>query len=826
MGIGMRKDFVRFFLMAASLVAMPAQAMQIVRMTPQGEVAQVRQVVVTFDEAVTAFGDGRARAPVTVKCGDTAAVKGSGRWTTERVWSYSFAQDLAPGVRCTVQAVAGLQSASGAALTGPTRFQFNTGGPFVQSVMPYPGSRIDEEQALILRLNGPAAPDSIQRHVWCGMQGLGERIAVRLIAGADRDALLRARHLQEQAKASPLQFVTLACNRRLTPSADLQLVFGKGVSTPDAAGAGGAIANAVEKRFDYTVREPFLADFQCERENAQADCLPIRPMRLEFNAPVARSLAQGIRLRAGEKVFQPVFETATPAGSDATVDGVAFASVLPASTRFQLELPAGLKDDAGRSLRNAESFPRTVATGPMPPLVKFAAAPFGIVERLAEPDGQAVLPVTLRNVESVLPARDLGLAGSGTASPGTVRDLQPATDAQIIAWYRKLQRYDDFSIPREVAAKDVQGPLPPALGERDQDSVQSRMVSLLQGRAGVRMLDLPSPTAGQTRPFEVIGIPLSPGFHVIEIASKVLGAALLDAGHGTPRPMFVRTSALVTNLGVHFKLGRAGALAWVTTLDSGEAVSNAQVQVSDCHGRAVAAAVTDRQGIARFSGLDPQAPRCDDASGYAQAYFVSARAVTGTPGRAGTGGAMMDLAFTWSDWHRGIEPWRFHLPTSQETQPDTRAHTVFDRTLLRAGETVSMKHLVRLETDKGLALPERRPDTVLITHVGSGQQSTQALAWRTTATGGLSAESVFAIPVAAKLGVYTVALRVGKEGREWPSGEFRVEAFRLPVLKGSIAPAAKGALVDPRTLPVNLQIAYVAGGGASGLPVQVSALLR
>ncbi len=189
----------------------------------------------------------------------------------------------------------------------------------------------------------------------------------------------------------------------------------------------------------------------------------------------------------------------------------------------------------------------------------------------------------------------------------------------------------------------------------------------------------------------------------------------------------------------------------------------------------------------------------------------------------------MDLAFTWSDWHRGIEPWRFHLPTSQETQPDTRAHTVFDRTLLRAGESVSMKHILRVETDKGLAIPEipeRRPDTVLITHVGSGQQTSQALAWRTTATGGLSAESVFVIPVAAKLGLYTVALRAGMEGQEWSSGEFRVEAFRLPVLKGSVEPADKGPLVDPRSLPVNVQIAYVAGGAAAGLPVQVSALLR
>ena len=65
------------------------------------------------------------------------------------------------------------------------------------------------------------------------------------------------------------------------------------------------------------------------------------------------------------------------------------------------------------------------------------------------------------------------------------------------------------------------------------------------------------------------------------------------------------------------------------------------------------------------------------------------------------------MAFTWSDWHRGIEPWRFNVPTSQDPAPDQRAHTMFDRTLLRAGETVSMKHLLRSETWHGFGLPER-----------------------------------------------------------------------------------------------------------------------
>ena len=150
---------------------------------------------------------------------------------------------------------------------------------------------------------------------------------------------------------------------------------------------------------------------------------------------------------------------------------------------------------------------------------------------------------------------------------------------------------------------------------------------------------------------------------------------------------------------------------------------------------------------------------------------------------------------------------------------------MLDRTLLRAGETVSMKHLIRAETRQGLALPDDRPDALLITHAGSGQQFKQPLQWRKTPTGGLSAESRFPVPPAARLGTYRIEL-TGAGGRSLSSGEFRVEEFRLPVLEGRVRPTTQGALVQPAQAPVDVQVNYVSGGPATGLPVRVSALLR
>ena len=804
----MAQVLIKIFATLTVAVALNAHALQITSLSPQGEVARIRQLVAKFDEAAVNFGDPKAPAPLTLNCSDAQAAKGKGRWISDREWAFEFDNDLPPGVSCGVTPVSGFKSVSGALLTGVSSYKFNSGGPFVKSLRPGTYQPIDEQQYFLLLLNGPASLQSIQQHVWCSVEGLGEQVPVRLIANAERAALLKSQNLDKAAAKDPLNFVTLACNRRLTPVAKVQLIYGKGVSTPSG------IANSVEKRYDFTVREPFTASFGCERESAQTACLPIRPMRLDFNAPVARKLAEAIRLTSGKNALKPAFD-AESSDADAVVNSVTFKPPFAESAAFMLELPKDFTDASGRTLRNADSFPLKVATGAMPPLAKFAASPFGIVERFADPGAKlgdpALLPVTLRNVEAAL--RVLGL------SPGKVSDLQPTTDAQIITWFRKVRRYDDYQIPRKLAAIDVKGPLPKALETRDKDDVQTRMVSLLGGQPGVRTLDLPTPATTDNRPFEVVGIPLSPGFHIVEIASQKLGASLLDERYGANRTMVVRTSALVTNLGVHFKLGRENALAWVTTLDKGLPVANARVAVSDCGGKELAQAATNAQGIANFTGLSPEPPQCADGNG-GNAYFISARAAD-------------DLAFTWSDWHKGIEPWRFNVPLSREARPDNRVHTIFDRMLLRAGETVSMKHILRQETGQGFALPaseKARPATLVVTHTGSGQQYLQPVAWRKTATGGLSAESTLAIPPAAKLGIYTVQVKgaAADNGgeREIETGQFRVEEFRLPVLEGRVTPTDKKALVNVKSVPADVQVNYVSGGGAANLPVRVSALVR
>ncbi|QXL84490.1 alpha-2-macroglobulin [Comamonas sp. NLF-1-9] len=801
-----------------ALASGAAQALTVVSVSPRGEVAQVRQVVVSFDAPAVRFGDPKADDPYALSCSDAIAARGQARWLSDRRWVFDFAADLPPGVRCTLTPRPDFKPAEGASWKRATSYQFNTGGPFVQRVYPGSWGSIEEQQYFILQLNGDASAASIAEHVWCDLEGVGERVPVRAIDGAEREALLRARQLWEAAQKAPLRYPVLTCARRAAPDSHLELVYDQGVSTPSG------IANRVARRYKFTVRAPFSAEFSCERENAQAACLPIRPMRLSFNAPVVRKLAMGIRLKGGGQTLTPQQDEGVQPADDDVVQAVSFAGPLSADTAYVLELPAGFQDASGRLLDNADSFPLKVATGAQPPLAKFAAAPFGIIERYAEgPDGPALLPVTLRRVEQQLKVQGL----QPVADAGKVSTLRPQSDAEIIDWLRRVEQLEELWIKRSDAQPLVRDPLPPPMRaeptQQEREAgyytpdeatyVQSRRLSLLAGQPGVKKLDLPGPDKGDVRPFEVVGIPLDAGFNVVEIASPLLGQALLDERYGSTRAMYVRTTALVTNLAVHFKLGRENALAWVTTLDQGRPVADASVRVSDCKGKTLATARTGADGIARLEGLSPEAPSCDGPNYWRQAYFVSAR-------------AQDDLAFTWSDWQRGIEPWRFNLPISTSPAADSVAHTVFDRTLVRAGETVSMKHLLREQNGQGLALPRERPNQLIITHVGSGQQFRQPLHWQSTPTGGLSALSSFALAPAAHLGQYQVNLGWSQGGRQFEGGSFRVEEFRLPVFEGRIAPVASGPLVRVGALPTAVQVAYVSGGPAAQLPVRVSAVLR
>ncbi len=140
-------------------MAGPGLALQITSLTPQGEVARVRQVVAKFDQAAVNFGDPQGARPAHGELHRRAGRQG--HRPLDRRQGLGLRLRERPAAR---RALHGhphrrLQVAASGELTGPERYQFNTGGPFVRNSMPGSYSRIDEQQMFVLELNGAATLD-------------------------------------------------------------------------------------------------------------------------------------------------------------------------------------------------------------------------------------------------------------------------------------------------------------------------------------------------------------------------------------------------------------------------------------------------------------------------------------------------------------------------------------------------------------------------------------------------------------------------------------------------------------------------------------------
>jgi len=572
---------------ALAAAAGAVQAFTVDRFTPQGEVARVNQVHARFSEDMVAFGAQDLPAPFEPQC----AEPGRGRWLNAREWVYQFERSLPPGTDCRFSLKPDLRALAGSAARGGTVFGFSTGGPAIVRSIPRNGARIEEEQPFVLVLTGPASRESMREHLWCQVRGVAERIPIAFVSDAERAALLAHLHLQAAAET----VVIARCKQRFAPGAKLTIVWGQGIEALRDGAATGILSRDVQ-RVRYDVRPAFRATLRCERENARAPCVPVAALRLEFTTPITRATADAIVLKTPQGLRRPNFSSDD---REAFVHEVRFKAPFPGLAELVLDLPPDFADRDGRRLANARAFPLRVQLGDLPPLLKFPAATFGIVELAKD----AALPVTVRHIEPAFASS----TDAKDANAGEIRVLKLTDERAIIEWMARLERYDQRTI------------------RENKKEIKTREVSLLNGQAGVRRLTVPAareaartPSATPRRPFEVIGIPLpEPGYYVLEAASRHLGASLL----GKDVPMYVRSSALVTNLAVHPKIGHARSAVWVTSLDRGRAVDGAEIRIIDCNGEEVWHGRSGADGVAAVEQALGEAPRCGRTTG----WFVSAR---------------------------------------------------------------------------------------------------------------------------------------------------------------------------------------------------------
>ncbi|MEY2925942.1 MAG: hypothetical protein RL367_419, partial [Pseudomonadota bacterium] len=774
----------------------------------------IARYTMRFSEPMVPLGDPRAIAPTTIKC----PVNAVGRWVDTQTFVYDFEKSLPGGITCEIALRDSLTTARGKTVGGTSSFKIDTGGPRVRAMLPGEtawdddyGDTIEEDQVFLVSTNTPAVPRSIIQNAYCTVDGIGEKIpmqvlgddvAGKLLADLGDDDWSSRNFLEESGLPRTVQKNTalpsvkaVRCQRPLPPGKNVRLFWGKGISSPE-----GRLASE-DQTFDFTVRKAFEVKWTCRRVNATSGCNPNQDAKLEFTGPAMKQQLREARLTFPDgTVLKPSFSEDDK--NSATVETVLFKAPLIPATKAVLSLPATVTDESGRKLVNGQRFPLTVSIAQAPPLVKFAAQ-FGIIESQAD----AMLPVTVRNVEP-------SLAQSVKGVTGDVLRVDSA-DSDIREWMRKVDRQESSYDP---ADKEKQP------GDRP----------ILNGEGETIKLALP----GKGKEFEVVGIPLKkPGFYIVELASPALGKAILPSG----KTRYVTSAALVTNMAVHFKWGREDSLAWVTTLDEARPVGGADIRVTEnCGGKEVARGKTDDQGRLVLPKLPDREADCP-VKGRDNSLMVSAR--TGD-----------DFSFTLTEWGQGISPYDFDLSFGYSAQDDV-LHTVFDRKLARQGETINMKHILRRPVGAGFKMAEGFSGTLILTHQGSDTDFSLPV---TIGADGIG-ETSWAIPKGAPMGDYAMKIEIGGTAKTqadagadateaasaaelvrasvdaaagaasnladgartlYLNQTFRVDEFRLPTMKAEIS-GPKDVLVRPTQVALNLFVGYFAGGPAANMPVSV-----
>ncbi len=775
------------FAIGTPIVALTQSPPQVILAIPGsagGAQGVIDRFTIRFSEAMVPLGDPRATPPITVTC----AVSGTGRWADPQTFVHEFAKPLPGGISCEAKLRKGLASARGVAVRGASDYTIDTGGPSARAVLPgtYDGD-IEEDQVFLVAANVAPTRSSVAAAGYCAVDGIGERIALdvlpaetapKLLADLGRDNWEVRNFLEEaglpaevpasaQDRAAAYStVVAVKCRRPLPPGRDVSLVWGANIASADKRTAG------KDERFDFSVRKDFTARFECSRVNPQAGCNPLKTALVRFSAPVPRAQADQVRLTFPDGTsIKPTYSDSDK--NAAFVSDLEFNKPLPASLNGKVVMPESLVDESGRRLANAARFPLDIRIDAQPPIVKFAAQ-FGILE--AKEGG--VLPVTVRGVEPELGQRINAVRGEKLRID--------ASDGEIAKWLRDLD---------EVAESDFRQEGPKGK-EITVNYTGTR--SLLGGQGSGVKLALP----GKGKEFEVVGIPLDePGFYVVELASPMLGRTLL----GRNATRYVAAGALVTNMAVHFKWGREASLAWVTSLDTGQVLPGADVRVTDsCTGEQLARGTTDKNGMLLIrSGLpEPETYGSCSPTSTNRPLMISAR-------------ANGDFSFTLTEWSRGIRPYDFDLSFGYSA-PDDIIHTVFDRSLVREGEDIHMKHIARKPVGAGFAFGEAYQGRLILTHSGSGTEFEMPL---TIGADGIG-ESKWTVPKGAPQGDYNLRLKRGKDDTTYLNQSFRVDEYRLPTMRATVT-GPKGVLVRPTQIALDLFVGYLSGGGAANLPVSI-----
>jgi hypothetical protein len=273
---------------ASGFAAGPLHAAGVLSISPQGEARDVRQVAVRFDADMVPLGQSDGTEPATLQCSPQTP-EGRARWTGPRAWAFEFAADVRGGTRCNVVFKPGLKTLAGDAVTTPPTASFVAGPYGFFGSYPAEGAEVAPDQVFLLRHYAPPPtddPQTLAAGFTCEQRD-GDKVVRQpavAVTGAALAAAVRA------APRGVAYALGLRCAQPLPEGVQLRL-------------SQAAVGNAEPKRFNYTVRPRFTAKVGCtvlDDPQGGKGCDPRRPVSLDFSSGIGLARAGTVRLTDGQ----------------------------------------------------------------------------------------------------------------------------------------------------------------------------------------------------------------------------------------------------------------------------------------------------------------------------------------------------------------------------------------------------------------------------------------------------------------------------------------------------------------------------------------------
>ena len=714
-----------------------------VKISPTGNIDLLTQVKAVFSEDAVALGDDGNSKNTPIS--SSCFTDGYGYWSDTKTWIYNFKKVPAMGTKCEISTNTQFPFIANKTVEKKS-VSFVVATAQVIDTIPSTYSEIADNQIFLISTNSPVNADWIQKNVFFSVKGMGDKISAVLASEKEKAEIFTA------LKKDRSYFFTNA-------ESDANIAVIK-ASRPFPREA--TVFLKWNKSYEYNVEPVFKAKFSCERESADSGCSPLSNMTVSFTQKVDPSLISKIYLLKPNGTR--ILSAEAKQNSKQHFTSLTFTGPFE-SQKEMFMVVENIKNIDNEPLTNQDHFPIKVKTADYPTLFKIDR-PFSVIE-----SSHPVLPITVRHLDKGMVSKSLASGFPLNGSQGTITNPDVS---KILSIIRSL---------------NTTGPTKPAN---------------ISGLSSVSFKVTPKEKSGST---EVVGIPLKgKGLHFFEFQSRILGKKYNYEPEKDPF-YYIRSASLVTNLSVTIKYSDNQILTWVTYLDSGKPVSDAQVSLYSDDAELAKQLRTNKYGLAE-ANLTKSELAMLRPKGYERFYVFAEKAD--------------DYSFVSSTDTDGIEAYRFGLDLPY-SDPEIIHHVVLEKTLLKPNEILKGKILFRKLTSVGLIIPKvSLPKKIQIKDILQGKTYNANIKWSMENGSGVFE---WTVPKEILLGSYDLNLvdrtSKGEETNVKTIGSFKIEDFKLQAITTQLNTStdSKYYWVKEANPKVSFKANYFSGAPAAGLPV-------